>query len=320
MISRKVPLTHLLNFLSVIRCGSINKASDELHISQPALTRSIKLMEERLGVPLLDRTSSGVLPNDFGKALLPHLQKVEASLQEGLYEIESLRGTDTGKVCFGASPVLVERIVPMALESFVARWPNVTVEFVEAIKVPLLEQLADRYFDFVIANMSFEEDEPGLLQEELFTDRLVIVARPDHPIAKHAAITLHDLVHCKWVLPTEVSLLRPRLKNVFRVEGLDLPGFAVETASLHVTKYLVLHTDRIAAFPTVMVEGELRRGSLVELEGRWGFVTRSFGIFLRKGVSLSPAAKGLIGQLKRAVRNLGFRRESELMADKGGEM
>lgn len=317
MIARKMPVTHLLNFLSATRCGSINKASDELHISQPALTRSIKQVEERLGVSLLVRTSSGIVPNDFGKVLLPHLERVEFALQQALYELDALRGTDTRRISFGASPTLVERIIPLALERFTARRPNVTVEFVEGIKQPLLRQLRDGCFDFVIMNMSNEEDEPEFLQEELFTDRLTIVANRRHPIARQPTVSLHDLVQCKWVLPTQVSILRPRLDSVFRKEGLDLPGFAIETASLHVAKQLVLRTDRIAAFPSVMVTGEVRKGSLVALEGYWSFIPRAFAIFFRKGVPLSPIAKELIEHLNKAVRDLGLRPEHELATPRG---
>lgn len=306
MISRKIPVTHLLDFLAVVRCGSINRAAEELHISQPALTRSIRHLEERLVVPLLERTTSGVTPTDFGKAILPHLQAVESQLQEALFEIDSLRGTTTGKVRFGGTPLLIEKIVPPALEKFSREWPNLSIEFVEGLQDPLMEGLKKNYLDFILSPALPEDDEPDLLQEALLTDAVIIVAHPENPIARRRNLTLRDLVQCKWVLPVRPSALRPKLEHFFRTEGLDLPAFAIETSILRVTKQLVMKTDRIAALPSMMVEAEVRRKELVALKGEWSFIHRPFSIFFRNGTSLSPVARALIRTIKETARDSGL--------------
>jgi DNA-binding transcriptional LysR family regulator len=309
MIPRNIPLSHLIDFLVVTRCGSINKASELLHVTQPALTRSIKRLEDQLGVPLLVRTPTGIAPTDFGRTLIPYLQKIESQLRQGLSVIDSLRGVSSGHIAFGTTTTFGQHIIPAALGRFLQHWPRLSVEVMDGVKDTHLEHLRNGRLDFVLAPISVAEQEPDLLQEELFTDSIGIMARAGNPLCQRRDLTLHDLLaHC-WVIPSQGTQLRPRLENVFRSQGLELPPFVVEMGAPNLIKRLIQTTDRIGPINRMHVRPELRRGDMVELEGAWRFIQCPFGIFTRKGVSLAPAVKELILNIKSAIREFDLHAE-----------
>jgi DNA-binding transcriptional LysR family regulator len=302
MIPRNIPLSHLIDFLVVTRCGSINKAAELLHVTQPALTRSIKRLEDQLGVPLLVRTPTGIAPTDFGRTLVPYLQKIEGQLRQGLSDIDALRGMSSGRIAFGTTTTFGQQIIPAALGRFLQHWPRLSVEVMDGVKATHLEHLRSGRLDFVLAPISVVEQEPDLLQEELFTDSIGIMARAGNPICQKRDLTLHDLLPLSWVIPSQGTQLRPRLENVFRNEGLELPPFVVEMGAPTLVKRLILTTDRIGSMNRIHVKPELLRGELIELEGSWRFIHCPFGVFTRKGVSLAPAVKELILNIKSAIR------------------
>lgn len=298
----------LFEFLMVVRCGSINKAAKELNTTQPTLTRTIRRLEDVLKVPLLERSPQGIAPSDFGRVLLPFLSNAESQMRLAMLELDKLKAVGGERVAFGATPMLANKLVPQVLQEFVPRHPYLTVEFSEGLKSALLDGLKSGRYDFIMALMSFEEDAGDVLQQELFTDTLVIIARPDHPLTRQATIAVSDIVRCEWIVPTKGLDLRSRLENFFRNEGHDLPAFAVEATLFSAILALVKNTDRISAVPTVMVREELQRGELVALTGAWSFIHRSFSIFFRRGHMLSPSARDLIQTINRHVADLGVTR------------
>ncbi|MER2622792.1 MULTISPECIES: LysR family transcriptional regulator [Pseudomonadota] len=302
---RSIPVAQLLELLAVVRCGSINRAAQELNTTQPTLTRSIKRLEDRLRVPLLQRTAHGVTPSEYTKAMLPFLQSIESDFRKALAEIEAATGAGAGKICIGSTAMVANKIVPQVLARFVPRWPHLTIEFVEDRKPALLEGLRSGKYDFVMALMSPEEQARDILQQELFTDTLVVIARPGHPLTKLSSLSVRDIVQCKWILPTEGLDLRSRLENFFRNEGHDVPAFPVETTLFTAIVALVKSTDRISAIPSVVVRDELLSGELVALRGPWNFIHRSFSAYFRRGHTLSPSARELFRETRRYITELG---------------
>lgn len=297
----------LFEFLLVVRCGSLNKAAKELNTTQPTLTRTIKRLEDVLEVPLLERSPQGTVPSDYGKVLLPYLSNAENQFRLALHELDQFKAVGEERLHFGSTPMLANKIIPKVLQEFVPRHPYLTLEFSEGLKPALLDGLKSGAFDFIMALSSLEEDAKDVLQQELFTDALVIIARPDHPLTNQDSISVSDIVQCEWIVPTKGLDLRSRLENFFRNEGHDLPAFAVETTLFTSIVALVKNTNRISAVPTVVVREELQRGELVVLEGSWSFIHRSFSMFFRRGHMLSPSARDLISTIKRHIDDLNLK-------------
>jgi LysR family transcriptional regulator of gallate degradation len=197
------------------------------------------------------------------------------------------------------------------LSRFVRHWPRLSVEVAEGGTDAHFELLRSGRYDFVLGPVSNEEREPDFFQEELFTDQVGIFIRPGNPLCQRQNLSLHDLIQCDWILPPVGAQLRPRLENLFRNEGLELPPFAIETGTLHIVKRLLVTTDMVGAIARMIIKPELRRGELVELKGSWNFIHRPFGVYWRKGYPLSAAARELILNIKAAIRELDLRPETK---------
>ncbi|HKV44556.1 MAG TPA: LysR family transcriptional regulator, partial [bacterium] len=91
-------LDHVEAFLTIVRRGGFTRASSSLHLSQPAISRRIHLLERELGAPLFERIRSGVVLTDAGRAFLPHAEALLASMRDGIDAVDALRGTSGGAV------------------------------------------------------------------------------------------------------------------------------------------------------------------------------------------------------------------------------
>lgn len=111
--------------------GSINRAAAPLGLSQPALTRSIGRLEEIVGAKLLHRTSRGVVPTEFGKALIKHVQAIDSELHQASTTIDLLKGNIDGVITCGAGPVSMFYLLPAAVNEFRKRWPRLHFRLVE---------------------------------------------------------------------------------------------------------------------------------------------------------------------------------------------
>src|SRR5689334_7311620 len=93
-----VQLDQVEAFVAIVRHGGFTRAASTLHLSQPAISRRIQLLEHELGAPLFERIHAGVLPTEAGRAFLPHAEALLASMHDGIEAVGALRGSDRGAV------------------------------------------------------------------------------------------------------------------------------------------------------------------------------------------------------------------------------
>src|SRR5437868_1198036 len=108
-------LDHVEAFLAIVNSGGFTRASSNLHLSQPAISRRIDLLERELGAPLFERVRTGVVLTDAGRAFLPHAEALLASMRDAIDAVEALRGTTRGVVTLAivgtlASTALTDRL------------------------------------------------------------------------------------------------------------------------------------------------------------------------------------------------------------------
>lgn len=229
-LSRSVPT--ILNMIRIVEHGSINKASEILNISQPALTRSINRLESLLGVPLLERNARGVSPTIYGDAILYHARVLEAELSNTLRDISALKNNKSGTLRIGATPLIASHFMATGLQAIFARHDDVPVRLVEGTRPQLLGQLRRGELDVVVSTFPFEGSEVDLNQQPLFELDLRIIARPAHPLTQREPLRLRDMANCKWILPRADSALYKRVQRDFRRADVELPDSAIETSSL----------------------------------------------------------------------------------------
>ena len=189
-------LNQLRNFLAVVDAGSLRAAARSLHIAQPAVTRSIQELEHELGVALFERHARGAVPTRIGEALVLRARSATAELARARDEVDQLRGLTHGCVRVALSMVPHLAFMPSTLNPFRMRFPDVTLDIIDAVFATVATRMGDGTIDCYIGPPP--DDLPdGLVSEKLFDNQRVIVGRKNHPLAN--AKSLADLGAAEWI-------------------------------------------------------------------------------------------------------------------------
>src|SRR5262249_39772890 len=128
-------LDHVEAFVAIVRCGGFSRASATLHLSQPAITRRIHLLERELGAPLFDRIHSGAVLTDARRTFLPHAEALLASMRDGIEAVGALRGTGRGTVTLAVVGTLASTTLTASLRRFREAHPGVDLRLRTALSV-----------------------------------------------------------------------------------------------------------------------------------------------------------------------------------------
>src|SRR5262245_50816494 len=191
------PLVHRLKLrelrvlLAVTQAGSMGKAALQLAISQPAVSRAIADMEASLGVSLLDRTSQGVEPTPYGRALIDRGLVVFDELRQGVNAIKSIADPTVGEVRIGGSSATVVGIIAAIIDRLAAQHPRVSFHVVvTAEPTDHFRLLRERNVDIVIAGLYLPVPEADIDSDILYEDQMVVVASAKNPWARRRKLSL----------------------------------------------------------------------------------------------------------------------------------
>ena len=294
---RLVDLRQLEYFLRVAQRRNISIAAAELNITQPSLTKSIKLLEKNLGVRLFDRLARGVELTDYGHTLLRHAEAVHVQIGDASQEIAALRSGTFGAVAIGAGPAWLRRHLPLAIAQTVARYPGMRVRVAGGFDEELFRSLRRGEYDFVVAELPRPEDRRGLDVRALASDSLGICCRAGHPLAGKRRVAPGSLLAYPWVRLPRTTRSQQRLEALFGACDLEPPQNVVETTSHAFLLNMLRHSDALTFTTARTVETEEGAG-LVMLNVPRLTTRREAGIVRRRGGWLSPVAQHVIDRLE----------------------
>lgn len=294
-------LTQIRDFLAVIDSGSIRAAARGLHISQPALTKSIRQLEEELGAVLVTRSVRGAQPTEFGRAFLARARAVNTDLRRAREEIAQLLGSREGNLAVGSAPGPALGLLPAALVRLRARWSQASLRIVDISPPEVLPALREGAVDLALSVRMgpLTQVASDCLVEPLYLNQTAIVARRGHALAR--ATSLRQLADAEWVRtgsPGNTSAL----PDLFRNAGLPPPRYRVDCSSFLVVPELVACSDLLAVVPLQIVAREGRVGRLVRIPVREPLPAREISLFRRSDVPLTPIARECADILRKAAR------------------
>ena len=268
--------------------GTVLKGSQALNIAQPAATKSIKELEDALGVQLFDRSSRGVTPTDFGEVMIKHAKLILTQLRHAGEELQSLEEGLSGRVHVGTLLAASTSLLPRALARLRERRPGIAVTVAEGTIDRLMPGLRTGDIDVVLGRLPEYREREGLRQEVLYLDTVSIMVRADHPLTRRKALILADLVDQAWVMPPPQTSLRRQIDHAFRHEGLEPPRDVIESVSILTNHALLMSTDMLAAMPHQVGTAQAGLVALpVALEG----ANSRIGATTHANVELSAAAR-----------------------------
>lgn len=307
-------LRQLRYVLAVAEHGSLGRAADALGMTQPALTRSLQVLEHEAGTPLFERTKSGVLPTDEGRLFLDRAREIVHAADELDRRTRRLRPADAGSVTIGVGPYPAEALMPAVLARFVATRAHSQLRVLTRDWDELLRRLRAREIDFFVAETSTLEGEPDLDVEPLVPHPLYMVARSGHPLAHGGPVRPAELFAYPLLAQSRIPprAFGPFVEARVHAESAKRPFPAVEFANFRVAKRLVMTSDAIAGFPYPEVADEVAQGELVLLLSEPWLLLR-YGIVALKGRALGDAARDLRECVREAEADF-VREEARLLA------
>jgi DNA-binding transcriptional LysR family regulator len=286
------------------------RAAQALHLTQPALSRSIAGLESRLGEKLFDRTPQGVEPTAFGKLLLARGQALLDSAGDLEREFRRMRGLETGELRVGAGAYPAYMPVGKAVGVLVSRHPNLRIEVVTEDLRAIVEALLARKLDLAVIELSLVAGEARLAAEALPAHPAHFYCRAGHPLLAEKDPAVERIVEFPFVgprLPSRVAaqfLAFAKAGAIDRHTGDYLPPVKVD--SIRMAKDVVLASDAVAAAPIAFIAEEIATGRVVPLRARSPWMQTGYGFVQLRDLTLPPAAEAF----KTAVREV----EDEMVA------
>ena len=279
-------------FLEVANCGSFSQAAENLHLTQPAVSKRIATLESRLDSKLFDRIGRRISLTEAGQALKPQALAILQSMQEVERSIRKLRGTVSGTLSLGISHHIGLHRLPPVLKEFSRRYPQVHLDINFMDSEEAHEQLVDGRLELAVVTLDRSPD-PVLHQQIIWHDPLTVVAAADHPLLSQPAVSLKTLSQIPAIIPGLNTYTGQIVESLFRERKLAL-NVSMATNFLETIKMMVSIGLGWSILPTSMVDTTLRTISVkgIALERKLGYV-------FHRNRSLSNAATAFIDGLKR---------------------
>ena len=284
-------------FAVVAEHGNLRRASEALGLSPPALSKSLRRLEQSLQATLVERTPKGVSLTPVGTMLLAQASRLRVTLRDIKHEANDMRRGEAGHLRIGVGATTVEDL-PAAYSALLNKAPGLTGQVIVADNDELLPALRRGELDLIF-NVIPETPYAGCIQEHLFDDEFIVCAAPDHPLAKRKRVTMADLAREKWALSVPAVLNVQHLYQAFRDRGLPLPQVAVEARSIRVRAQICATTKLLCFVARRTVRQVAPNVRLTELKVPDLAWRRAVGVIYREDAYVSAAARRLIETLKR---------------------
>lgn len=294
-------LNQIRDFIAVVESGSLRGAAGRIGVSQPAITKSIRHLEQELHTQLLQRNARGAAVTRAGKAFLERARVIQAELRKAEDDLELLRGGREGSVAFGAAPITCMLVVPDAMLEFQRSRPGAGVRIVEGGNRALLPLVRDETLDFCVSQSPNAKLDGALRFKPLFRARLVVVGRRGHPLRD--AKSLRDLVDASWLMfypPGSGAVL----EKAFNAAGLALPRSIVHCESYAVALALIANTDILGLISPQMVGERWGQRGLQKIEIEEDIPSPLVGLYTRADAPLTPAAAAMAQAMTAVARRL----------------
>lgn len=265
MVDARVKFRHLQTFVEVARQKSVMKAAELLHVSQPAVTKTIRELEEVLGVAVFEREGRGIKITRYGEVFLRHAGAALTALRQGLDSVSQERSGDGVPVRIGALPTVSTRIMPRAMSLFLKEDTGARIKIVTGENAVLLEQLRVGDLDLVVGRLAAPEKMTGFSFEHLYSEQVVFAVRAGHPLLARKQSAFSHLGDYPVLMPTRASIIRPFVDQFLIANG--IPGLPnqIETVSDAFGRAFVRTSEAIWIISAGVVASDIEDGTLAVL-------------------------------------------------------
>jgi len=283
---RNVTLRQMRVFAAVARHLSFTQAAQELHLTQPAVSQQMRLLEAEIGMPLLEQSGRRIRLAPAGTELLRYATQVTELLREAGETLAAMRGLKRGELKLGAVST-AKYFAPTLLSAFAPAYPEVTIKFTVANREEIVRLLGSNELDLVI--MGRPPRELDTTAEPFARHPFVIIASLDHPLAGRRRIALKSLARESFIIREQGSGTRASMEYVFRERAVPFRA-TMEVSSNETIKQAVMAGMGLSFISahTIGLEAQTRKLAILDVVGLP--VVRDWYVIHQRERILSPIA------------------------------
>ena len=278
---QRIKLRHLRTFVEIARRGALKHTAKELNMTQPAVSKVLKDLEDILGYRLVERNRSGASLTEAGELFLQYAEQSLATLHQGLTSLSAMQTGAAGQLRVGALPSVAARLLPFAARRFREVSPGALLIVEQGSHQTLVSRLRSGELDLVVGRLGAPETMTGLSFTQIYSERVACVVGIDHPLANSAR--LEDILDWPVIYPPRNAAIRPLVDRLFLAKGLGVPSDRLESVSHAFGRAMALGPMRaVWLISEGVVAGDILAGVLRLLDidtsstsGPVGFMARS---------------------------------------------
>ncbi len=279
-------LWQLRTFRAVAENLNFTKASEQLFLTQSAVSHQIKSLEEEFGVPLFIRGKSGVTLTDAGKKALKYAENILSEAEKMREFVAGREKSLAGRVRVAAATQALVYLFAPLFEEFMDSFDSVELVFRTTVSTEqTVEDILNGVADVGFASLAVYS--PNLEVVELFEDGLVLVCGKKHKLAQKTEVSIKRLAEERWILFERGSSIRRATDDFFKNKKIK-PETALESNDTYFIKIMIEHGLGISLLPAWAIGSEIKNGDLKIVKVKKLNLTRSVAMVSMKGLQPAP--------------------------------
>lgn len=297
-----IDLRQCRHVLALDQHRNFARAAEALGLTQPALTRSLQVLEKSVGARLFDRNRTRMEPTPVGERLIERARLLVNQALDIEQDLKQMLGLEVGLLRIGAGPYPADLSVGTAIGRLVQRHPTLMVDLSVADWSDLIRRVASGELELAIADTGLAKQDERLVADSLPQHKLSFFCRKGHPLSGRAALTLDELRKYPLVgtaLPPQLAALAAKDRKGMRANlpaGVTAPEIRVDTFAL--ARRIVMQSDAVGGAVPSQIEDSLARGEVVTLPLDLPWLKTAYGIIRLANRTPSPAATAFMEILR----------------------
>ncbi len=296
---RRLKLRHLETFVEVARQMSVSRAAQVMNLTQPAVSRTLRELEDICGKQLVQKHGRGIRLTEFGDVFLRHAGSSLVAARNGLNALTSTNMSDGPPVRVGALPTVSATIIPDAVATYLESGMLNRLKIVSGDNRVLLNQLREGELDMVMGRLPAPENMQGLIFEPIYRDKVVFAVASDHPLAGLKNMPTDAIANYPVMMPNKGSVIRPFVDRLFIEQGIAEPKQTIDTVSDSFGRAFTRKYQAVWIISRGVVLAELNNKEFTTLPIDTETTMGSVGLNIRAETELSAAAEIFADILRR---------------------
>lgn len=301
----RLKLRQLALLLAIDRHRALNRVAAEMRLSQPAITKALREVEDIFGTTLFERSSRGLKPTTAGVAVLRYAVRWMSDLESTSRALAAIDAGHAGRLSIGITTQVPQPLLSAALQMLLGQQPRLSVLISEGTTDQLVGRMKERELDCAIGR-SYDGDAQGIVQETIYEQEpcLVVAARNQKRLSR-GELDWARLSALDWILPPPNTPMRRLYNTIFVTAGVQPPTPIIETISVRSMETVLLsEPNAIAIMPRDVVDELFKGGAIAPLHHRLAWKLPPVTFFCLDSLAAQPELRALSGALHEAARRI----------------